>query len=110
MSRDAAQVRGVHEQLALSDAHRQEIGDVVVGDGVLVAFVGHVAFEIGDAVHDASGVVRMKWQRQEVGLLDGEALERSGAVARAKVAHLVEPASELGGEVVEVAEAAAVEE
>jgi hypothetical protein len=107
--RNATQVRSVHEQLPLGDAHRQEIGDMVVGDGVLVAFVGYVAFEIGDAVHDASGIVRVKREREEVGLLDGEALERSGAVARAKVADLVEPASELDGEVVEVAEAAAVE-
>lgn len=108
--RDAAQVRGVHEQLALGDAYRQEIGDVVVGHGVLVALVMHVAFEVGDAVHDARGIIRVKGQRQQVRLLDGEALERSGAVARAKVADLVEPASELGSEVVEVPEAAAIEE
>lgn len=108
--RDAAQVRGVHEQLSLGDAHRQEVGDVVIGDGVLVAFVGHIAFEVGDAVHDARGIIRVKRERQEVGLLDGEALERSRAVARSKVADLVEPASELDREVVEVAEAAAVEE
>jgi hypothetical protein len=35
VTRDAPQIGGVHEQLALGDAHRQEVGDVVVGHGVV---------------------------------------------------------------------------
>ncbi|HRC56427.1 MAG TPA: hypothetical protein PKU97_10915 [Kofleriaceae bacterium] len=37
---DAAQIGGVHEQLALGDPDRQQIGDVVVGHGVVVAAPG----------------------------------------------------------------------
>ena len=37
VARDARQVGGVHEQLALGDAHRQDVGHVVVGHGVAIA-------------------------------------------------------------------------
>jgi hypothetical protein len=37
VARDAGEVGGVDEELALRDADREQIGHVVVGDGVLVA-------------------------------------------------------------------------
>ena len=110
VARDAAQVGGVHEQLALGDADRQDVGDVVVWDGVLIAGPGDEAVDAAHAVHHTRGVVGMPWQRDEVGALLGEALQGGALLERAVVDDAVEPVDELGAHVVEVAERAAIEE
>src|SRR5262249_3357697 len=55
VARDAGQVGGVDEELALRDADRQDVGDVVVGHGVGVAFPGDETIDGADAVHDTRG-------------------------------------------------------
>src|SRR5262249_57091860 len=73
---DAAEVGGVDEQLALGDAHGQDVGHVLVGDGVAVAFPVDEAVDAANAVGDAGGVVGVARERNElVFLLLGEALE-----------------------------------
>jgi hypothetical protein len=37
VARDAREIGGVNEELALGDADGQDVGDVLVGDGVAVA-------------------------------------------------------------------------
>ena len=110
VARDAGEVCGVDEELALGDADGQDIGHVVVGHGVGVALPGDEAVDRADAVDDARGVVGVARQRHEVRSLAGEAIERGLAMAAALVCDVVEPARELGSQVLEVAEGAAVEE
>ena len=76
VARDAGEVGGVDEELALGDADRQDVGDVVVGDGVGVALPGDEAVDGAEAVDDARGVVGVARQGHEVLALAGEAVER----------------------------------
>lgn len=110
MASDAAEIGGVDEELALSDADRQEVGDVVVGDGVAIARPVDVAIDAADAIDDASGIVVVGGEREEMLLLVGEALEGGGAVAATLIDDTVQPVGELGLDVGEVAEGATVEE
>jgi hypothetical protein len=107
---DARQVGGVHEQLALGDAHGQDVGDVVVRHGVVIAGPGDEAVDAAHAVHHARGVVGVPRQRDEVIALVGEALERGALVEHAMVDDAVEPVDELRAHVVEIAECPAIEE
>ena len=110
MARDAGEVGGVDEELALGDADRQDVGDVVVGHGVGVAFPGDEAVDGADAVDDARGVVGAARQGHEVLPLRGEAVEGGLSVAAALIDDGVEPPGELRSHVLEVDEGAAVEE
>jgi len=110
VARDTPQVRGVDEELALRDAHRQDVGDVLVRDGVLIARPRNEAVDAAYAVHDARCVVRVTRQRHEVLLFLGEALERGALVELAVIDDALEPVRELRAHIVEVAKLAAVEE
>jgi Uma2 family endonuclease len=93
---DARQVGGVDEQLVLGDAHRQDVGHVVVGNGVAIAFPVDEAVDAAHAIEDARGVVGVARQRHEPGLLLGKPLEARAAVAAPRVDDPVEPVDELG--------------
>jgi len=112
VTRDAAQVGGVDEELVLRDADGQEVGHMLVGHGVAVAVPRDEAVDAAHAVDDARGVVGVRGQGHERGLLIGKQLERAAPqlLVLAHVTDLVLPRAELGAKVVDVAEAAAVEE
>jgi hypothetical protein len=59
VARDAGEIRGVDEELPLRDADGQDVGDVVVRDGVAVALPVDEAVDAADAVDDAGCIVRM---------------------------------------------------
>lgn len=108
VARDAREIGGVNEELALGNADGQDVGDVLVGDGVAVALPLDEPVDAGEAVDDACGVVRMGGQRKELVLLFGaEPLERSAASTG--VDDPVEPGGELGAHVVEVTKRATIE-
>lgn len=54
---DALQVGRIDEELALGHAHRQQIGDVIVRNGVPIALPVDETVDAADAVHDTGGVV-----------------------------------------------------
>lgn len=112
VARDAGEVGGVDEQLALRDAHGEDVGDVVVGDGVTVALPVDEAVDAAEAIGNARGVVGVAREGQELVLLVGEALEAGAplATARALIDDRVEPLGELAADIVEVVERAGVEE
>lgn len=111
VARDATEVGGVDEQLALGDAHGQDVGHVLVGDGVAVAVPVDEAVDAADAVGNAGGVVGVARQRNElVLLLLDEALETCAPAPPSLVDDGVEPSDELEAQVVEVAKGAAIEE
>jgi hypothetical protein len=110
VARDAPQVGGVHEQLALRDPHGQDVSDVVVGNGVVIAGPGDEAVDAADAVDHARGVVRTPRQRDQVVALLGETVERGALVEPAVVDDVLEPVRELRTHIVEVAKLATVEE
>ena len=109
VARDAGEVRGVDEELALGDADRQDVGDVVVGHGVGVTLPGDEAIDGADAVDDPRGVVGVSRQGHEVLALAGEAVEGRLSVPAPLVDDGVEPAGKLRSHVLEVAEGAAIE-
>lgn len=53
------EIGAVDEELVLGDAHGQDLGDVVVWDGVLIPVPGDEAVDGADAVDDPGGVVGM---------------------------------------------------
>lgn len=57
VARDTGQVGGIDEELSLSDADRQQVGDMVVGDRVGVALPGDEAVDGAEAINDTRGVV-----------------------------------------------------
>ena len=57
VARHQAQIRRVDEDLRGRDAHRQDIGDVVVGHLVLVAIPRNTALDVAEPIDDARGVV-----------------------------------------------------
>src|SRR5690606_35550708 len=99
---NAGEVGGVDEELALGDAQRQDVGDVVVGHRVAIASILDEAVEPAHAVDDARGVVGMARQRYQVRRLFGEALERAPALAPPLV-DAIEPNAQLGAKIVEIA-------
>lgn len=107
---DAHQVSAIHEQLSLGDADGQDVGDVVVWDGVAIALPIDVAIDVTQAVGDPGGVVRMAGQRHQMRGFVREAFQAGGAVTLSHVDHRDEPVGELRIEVVEVAEIAPHEE
>jgi hypothetical protein len=107
---DAREVSGVDEQLALRDAHRQDVCHVVIRDGTPVTCPVDKAVGTTDAIDDARGIVRVARQRYQLGLLLGEALETGVAVTASRIDDPIEPGGELGAPVVEVTERAAIEE
>ena len=107
---DARKVGGVDEQLALGDAHGQDVGHVVVRDGVAIARPVDEAVDAAHAVDDARGVVGVARQRHQMRLLLGEPVEAGPTVAASRVDNPVEPIDELSAHVVEVAKRTAVEE
>jgi hypothetical protein len=107
---DAGQIGRVDEQLALRDAHRQDVGHVVVRHGVAIARPIDEAVDAAHAIDDARRVVGVARQRQQLGLLFGEPLEAGAAVTTPRIDDSVEPGGHLGAHVVEVAKRAAVEE
>lgn len=96
VARDAAEVGGVDEQLALGDAHGQDVGHVLVGDGVAVSLPVDEAIDAAHAVGDTGGVVGVTRQGdQRVLLLLGEALEAGAPAPPSLVDDGVEPVDEL---------------
>ena len=110
MAGNTGEVGSVDKELILSDAEREDVGDVIVGDGVGVALEGDEAVDGTEAVEDPGGVVGMARQRHQMLALLGEAIERGLSVAAALVSDGVDPVRELGPHVLEVDEGAAVEE
>lgn len=111
VARDAPEVGRVDEELALRHAHGQDIGHMLVRDGVPVALPIHEAVDAANAVRDASGVVGMARKGNELALLLlGEALEGGTSAPPSLIDHAVEPRDELEAQVDPVAERPAVEE
>lgn len=109
LARDALEIGGVNEELTLGNADGQDVGDMLVGDGVAVALPLDEPVDAGEAVDDASGVVRMSGEGQELVLIFGaEPLERSAASTG--VDDPVEPGGKLSPDVIEVTEGATIEE
>ena len=92
---DAPQIRRVDEELALRDAHRQDVRDVLVRDGVLIARPRDEAINAAYTVYDARRVIRMTRQLDEMRLLFSEALERGALVELAMIDDALEPIREL---------------
>jgi len=110
VARDAPEVRRVDEELALGDAHGQDVGHVVVRDRVPVAFPIHETIDAAQAVRDASGVVGMAREGNELALLLlGESLEACAPSPPSLINDGVEPRAELEAQVGHVAERPAVE-
>ena len=110
VARDAPQVGGIHEQLALRDAHGQNVSDMVIGNSVVIAGPGDEAVDAAYAVDHARGVVRTPGQRDQVVALLGESFERGALVEPAVIDDVLEPVRELRAHIVEVAKLATVEE
>src|SRR5262249_14783449 len=107
VARDATEVGGVDEQLALGGAHGQDVGHVLVGDGVAVAVPVDEAIDAADTVGDTGGVVGVARQRNElVFLLLDEALETCAPAPSSLVDDGVEPFDELEAQVVDIAKGA----
>src|ERR1035438_10205335 len=109
VARNATQVGRVDEELTLRDAHGQDVGHVVVGNGVAIAIPIDEAVDAAYAVDDACGIVGMTRKRDEMLALVGEALEGRALVATAVIHDVVHPDGELAAHVVEVAKRASVE-
>ena len=54
---DTAQIGLVDEQLGCGDAHREDIGDVLVGQRIPIALPGDEALDVAQLVEHAGGVV-----------------------------------------------------
>src|SRR6185437_4276740 len=107
---DAPKVGGIDEELALGDADGQDVGHVLVRDRVPVALPIDEAVDAANAVRDASGVVGVAWERDELALLFRETVEAGKPASLPQIDDAVEPLTELDAQVVHVSERAAVEE
>ncbi len=112
VARHEPEIGGVDEELVLGDADREDLGDVVVGDGVAVAVDGDEAVGAADAIEDAGRVVGVERQGPQERALLGEHLQLgpAGLLVRAGVAGGPLPLGELMLQVLDVAETPAVEE
>jgi hypothetical protein len=112
MPSNAGEVGGVDEEFALGHPHRQNLGDVVIGNGVAITLPVDETVDAAHAIGDPRGVVGMARQGDQLVFLLGEAIERAGRVdAPPPAIHdAVEPVAELGAQVVQVAERASIEE
>ena len=113
VARDAREIRRVDEQLALRDADRQEIRDVLVGHRIAVAIPGDEAIDAADAIHDPRRVVWVARQGREQRLLLGEQLHARplrASLAGPRIGDIFLPIAELHAHVFEIPEGAAVEE
>lgn len=81
VARDASQIGGIDEELVLGNAQGKNVCDLVVGDSVAVSIPVDEAVDSADAIDDASGVVGMARERDELLLLLGKALEGIALVA-----------------------------
>src|SRR5690606_4581789 len=104
------EICGVDEKLAVGDADRQQVGNVVVGHGVAVTLPVDETVNTAQAVGDARRVVGMARQGHQVSSLLGEALERRRAMPFAHVDDGDQPVGKLTVEVVEVAKLASWKE
>lgn len=111
MPGDQLEISGIDEDLGLGHTHREDVGDVVVGDGVAVAVDGDEAVDAAHPVDDTGGIVGVGGQRPQVWLLLGESLDRCrrALLAAALVANATDPHRQLGAHVLEIAEATPVE-
>jgi len=109
VTRNAGEIGGVDEELALGDADGQEVRHVLVGDRIVIAVPGDKAVDATDAIDDPGGVIRVPRQSQQVLALAGKPIEGSAPMAPPQVDDGVEPAGELGLQVVEVGKRAAIE-
>ncbi len=110
VAREAGETRAIDEELRLCDAQREEIGHVVVVDGVPVSHPLDVAVDAAEAIGDARRVVRMFRQREQMGRLVAKPIEGRLPVTFADVDNALEPIGKLRCEVVAVSKGAAVEE
>ena len=112
VARDQAQIGGVDEELVLGDSDREDLGNVVVGDRIAIAVDGDEAVDGADPVMDARGVIWMERQRPQERLLLGKHLQLgpAGLPVGAGVAGVGLPDRQLAPQVLEVAEAAGIEE
>jgi hypothetical protein len=109
VARDAGEVGGVDEELALGDADGQDVRYVVVGHGVGVAFPGDEAVDGAEAIEDTRRVVRMARQRHEMLSFPGKTIKGCFPMTTALIDDGVEPACELRFHVVEIDEGSAIE-
>ena len=109
MGRHAFEIGSVDEEFPFGDAYRQDVGDVIVRDGVSVSLPVDVAVDAAHAIDHARGVVGVTRQGHQVRLLLSEALQRGRSASPSVVDRRREPVGELPVEVAEVAEFAPLE-
>ena len=110
VAREAGEARPVDEELRLRNAQREEVGHVVIGDGVPVSHPLDVAVDAAEAIRDARGVVGMLRQRDQVGCLVAKPIEGRLTMTGTSIDDAIEPVGELRREVIAIAKGAAVEE
>lgn len=112
VARNESKVSGIDEELVLGDADGQDLGDVVVRDGIAIAVDSHEAVDAADAIEDAGAVVGVEGQGPQKRLLLGKHLQfgEPGLLVRSGIAGGPLPLSELPAQVLDIAEAPAVEE
>lgn len=99
---NALEIGGVHEELALGDAYGEQIGDVVVGNGVAICLPVDKAVDVAEAIGDAGGVIAVARKRHQMGRFFREALKGRGGMTLADVDDGGEPLGKLGVEVAQV--------
>lgn len=97
VTRDAGEIHGVDDDLGLGHAHREQVGDVLDRNAVAIPPPGNVALAVAHAVDNTGRVVVVDGQRQQVGALLLEELERGalGFLVGTDVAHGGLPVGEL---------------
>lgn len=110
VSSDTAQVGGVHEQLVLGDANREDVGHVVVWNRVAIPFPVDEAVDAAHAVDDPSRIVGVSGQGDELVALFGEAIQGGAAMPDPVIDDSVEPVGELGFHVIQIVKRTTVEE
>ena len=76
MPTDLLQIRSVENQLLFRNPHRQHLADIPPWRRILVLPIGEEAFAIDRAVHHLRRVVRIGWERNQMGQLLGVQVDR----------------------------------
>ena len=100
MGRYAFEIGSVDEELALGDAYWQDVGDVIVRDGVTVSLPVDVTVDAAHAIDHARGVVGVTRQGHQMRLLLSEALQRGRSATPSVIDRRREPVGELPVEIV----------
>jgi len=113
MADDDLKFRRVDDDLLLRGLHRQDVGHMLVWDGIAVGLELEVSFEVADPKRHFRAVIGMKRQRpQGRKLLFEEDLQRrpAGGVMHMGVAPFADPPAGAGAEIVEILKLAAAQE